>query len=73
MYLQELDLTMQQIMQCPRLRDWWGFRASVRMREQRLRTGRGGEREAQAPAKGASAVGMCGRSGSMPSGDSLHE
>ena len=39
-----------------------------------MRTGRGGEREAQAPpAKGASAVGMCGRSGSMPSGDSLHD
>ena len=35
-------------------------------------TGRGGEREAQAPAKGTSGVGTCGRSGSMPSGDSLH-
>ena len=35
------------------------------------RTGRGGEREAQAPAKATSGVGTCGRSGSMPSGDSL--
>ena len=43
-------------------------------RSPQQRTGRGGEREAQAPpAKGASAVGMCGRSGSMQSGDSLHD